>query len=90
MTIEHYRDIGSYLSKSPKITMASVNKCDSCSHLNIAFLLYNYCIIKAYLLFELNKLIQQFWICARQLQILELNVHFIFLYKLRQSDVRNS
>ena len=25
MTIEHYRDIGSYLSKSPKITMASVN-----------------------------------------------------------------
>ena len=24
MTIDHYRDIGSYLSKSPKTTMASV------------------------------------------------------------------
>ena len=25
MRIDHYRDIGSYLAKSPKITMASVN-----------------------------------------------------------------
>ena len=46
---------------------------------------YTTCIIKAYL-FEFNKLIQQFWI-----QILELNVHFNFLYKIRkarQSDVK--
>ena len=25
MTIDHYRNIGSFLSKSPKATMASVN-----------------------------------------------------------------
>ena len=46
---------------------------------------YTTCIIKAYL-FDFNKLIQQFWI-----QILELNVHFNFLYKIRkarQSDVK--
>ena len=36
---------------------------DSYSHFSIAFLLYNYCIIKVYL-FEFNKLIQQFWICS--------------------------
>ena len=46
MTIDHYR-IGSYLSKSPKITMVS----DSYnSHFNrgyvITFILYNYCIIE--------------------------------------------
>ena len=35
----------------------------------IAFLLYNYCIIEVYLQFEAI--------------ILELNVHFIFLYKIR-------
>ena len=76
MTIDHYRDIGSYLSKSPKITMVSLNclkqmNSDSYSHFSIAFLLYHYCIIEVYLLFEFNKLIQQFWICsARQLKFL--------------------
>ena len=60
MTIDHYRDIGSYLSKSPKITMVSLNclkemNRDSYSHFRIAFLLYNCCIIKLYLLFKFNK-----------------------------------
>ena len=76
VTNGHYRDIDSYLSRSPKITMNSVNclkkvNSDSYSHFNVALLLYNYWMIEVYLLFEFNKLIQQFWICsARQLHIL--------------------
>ena len=61
---------------------------DSYSHFNIAFFslhIYTTCIIKVYL-FEFNKLIKQFWI-----QIIELNLHFNFLYKIRKtrkSDVK--
>ena len=37
VTNDHYRDIGSYLSRSPKITMTSVN----CPKRQVAFVILN-------------------------------------------------
>ena len=73
--VDHYGDIARQLSL--KISQNNHSQCklleiinsDSYSHFNIAFLLYNYCIIKVYL-FEFNKLIQQFWICSNSYKFL--------------------
>ena len=59
---------------------------DSYNYFNIAFLLYNNCIIEVYLC-EFNKLIQQFWICSNSYKFL--NYMFISFFCTKSDQISN-